>query len=117
LNYSKLQAELLLLLVGCWLRCPADCRRSRLTALLLDRLLGVLALYWCSLDRACCSVKPYDARELIWLVSTLSLHWPAPVAGYISTARAYRANTRTALLELKLLPGLTRLANRNVFLV
>jgi hypothetical protein len=31
-----------MLLVGCWLRWPGDCSRSRLTALLLERLLGVL---------------------------------------------------------------------------
>jgi hypothetical protein len=39
-------------------------------ALLLERLLGVLAFHWCSLDGACCSVKLYEARELIWLVPT-----------------------------------------------
>jgi hypothetical protein len=29
----------------------------------------VLAFHWGSLDEACCSVKPDEARELIWLVS------------------------------------------------
>jgi hypothetical protein len=31
---------------------------------------GSVALHWGSLDGACCSVKPDEARELIWLVST-----------------------------------------------
>jgi hypothetical protein len=39
-------------------------------ALLLETLLGVLALHWGSLDGACCSVKPDEVRELIWLVPT-----------------------------------------------
>jgi hypothetical protein len=43
---------------------------SLLTALLLERLLGVLALHWGSPNGACCSVKPDEARELIWLVPT-----------------------------------------------
>jgi hypothetical protein len=38
--------------------------------LLLERLLGMLALHWGSLEGACCSVKPDEARELIWLVPT-----------------------------------------------
>jgi hypothetical protein len=38
--------------------------------LLLERLLGVLAVHWSSLDGACCSAKPDEARELIWLVPT-----------------------------------------------
>jgi hypothetical protein len=70
LLHVKLEAELLMLLVGCWLRWPGDCSWSQLTAFLLGRLLGVLALHWCLLDGACCSVKPYEARELIWLVPT-----------------------------------------------
>jgi hypothetical protein len=39
-------------------QCPGDCSQSRLMALLLGRLLGLLALRWCSLDEACSSVKP-----------------------------------------------------------
>jgi hypothetical protein len=70
LHNANIEAELLILLVGCWLRWPGDCNRSRLTALQLERLLGVLALHWSSLDGACCSVKPGEARELIWLVPT-----------------------------------------------
>jgi hypothetical protein len=38
--------------------------------MLLERLLGVLAPHWCSLDGACCSVEPDEARELIWLLAT-----------------------------------------------
>jgi hypothetical protein len=48
----------------------ATCNWSRLTALLLERLLGVLSLHWGWLDGACCSVKPDEARELIWLFPT-----------------------------------------------
>jgi hypothetical protein len=59
LHNAKLEAELLMLLVGCWLRWPGDCSWSRLTALLLGRLLlGVLVLHWDSLDGVCCSLKP-----------------------------------------------------------
>jgi hypothetical protein len=54
--------------IGCHER--ATCSWSRLTALLLRRLLGVLALHWGSLDGACCLEKPDEARELIWLVLT-----------------------------------------------
>jgi hypothetical protein len=43
--------------------------------------------------------------------SHLSLRRPAPIAGYIATYRTYHANTRTALLELNLLTGPSRLAN------
>jgi hypothetical protein len=39
-----------MLLVGCWLRWPGDCKWSRLTVLLLERLLGALALHWGSLE-------------------------------------------------------------------
>jgi hypothetical protein len=70
LHNAKLEAERLMLLVCCWLRWPGDCSWSRLTALLLGRLQGVLALHWSSFDSAWCSLKPDGARELIWLVPT-----------------------------------------------
>jgi hypothetical protein len=70
LHNAELEADLLMPLVGCWLRWPGDCGRSWLSALLLEILLGVLALHWDSLDGVCCSVKPDEARELIWLVPT-----------------------------------------------
>jgi hypothetical protein len=38
--------------------------------------------------------------------SHLSVHRPAPIAGYIAASITYRANTRTALLELNLLTNL-----------
>jgi hypothetical protein len=70
LHNAEFEVELLMLLVGCWLRWPGDCGRSRLTTLLLERLLGVFAFHWSSLDGACCSVKHDEARNLIWLVPT-----------------------------------------------
>jgi hypothetical protein len=70
LHNAKLEVELLMLLVGCWLPWPGDYSWRWLTALLLERLLGVLALHWSSLNGAFCSVKPDEARELICLVPT-----------------------------------------------
>jgi hypothetical protein len=102
----SLRCSSLMLLVGGWLRWPGDCSWSRLTALLLGRLLGVFAFHWGSLDGACCSVKPDEAREGVDPAgSHLSLRRPAPVPGYIAAYRTCRANTRTALLELYVLTG------------
>jgi hypothetical protein len=64
------------------------CRWSRLMALLLGRMLGVLLF-----TEACCSVKPDEAREWVDLAgSHLSIHWPAPIAGYIVIYRTCHAN-------------------------
>jgi hypothetical protein len=106
LHNAELEAELLMLLIGCWLRWPGDCSWSRLMALLLGRLLGVLAVHWGSLNGVCCSVKPDDLAG-----SHLSLCRLAPIASYIATCRTCYANTRTALLELYLQTDLCRLAN------
>jgi hypothetical protein len=87
-----------MLLVGCWLRWPRDCNRSRLTALLLERLPGVLALHWGSLARWSQRVDLAGSHQ--------SLRRPAPIAGYIAASRTYGVNTQTALLELNLLTDL-----------
>jgi hypothetical protein len=59
--------------------CDGRATWSRLMALLLERLLWVLALHSGSLDGACSSVKPDEARELIWLVPLKS----SPTCSYL----------------------------------
>jgi hypothetical protein len=143
----ELEAEPLMLLVGCWLWWPGNCSWSWLTALLLGRLLGVLlftgarsmgrAVQWslmkpeswsgwfpikssplrwpgdCSWSRLTALLLGRllevlfftEARswgvlfsEAQWSQrvdladSHLSLCRPAPVAGYIATYRTCRAN-------------------------
>jgi hypothetical protein len=73
-----------------WLRWPGECSWSRLTALLLGRLLGVLFLTEAG---ACCSVKPDEARELIRLVPTKVF---ADLLLLLFTLRLTERATRTA---------------------
>jgi hypothetical protein len=47
--------------------------------------------------------------------SHLSLRRLAPIAGYIATSKTYRVNSRTALLELCMQTGPSRLTNYTVF--
>jgi hypothetical protein len=97
-----------MLLVGGWLRWPGDCSWSRLTALLLGRLLGCVALHWGSLDGACRSVKYDEARELIWLVPTKVF---ADLLLSLVTLRLTERAARTALLEMYMLTGRGHLAD------
>jgi hypothetical protein len=115
----KLEAELLLFLVGCWLRWPgvfswrksadsvaarktvgtacsspvinslasfndtsdrASFEGSRLTALLLERLLALHDLHLCSLDRMCRWMKPKSLSDWFPVESSPTcshhcLHW------------------------------------------
>jgi hypothetical protein len=85
-----------------WLTVDCDGRATVVEALLLEILLGVLALHWDSLDRACCSAMSDEAREFVLAGSHLSLRCPARIVCYIAIYRTYRANTRTALIELSI---------------
>jgi Na+-transporting NADH:ubiquinone oxidoreductase subunit NqrB len=103
----------LMLLVSGWLRWPGDCSWSRLTALLLGRLLRVLLFTLAlSLGRAVQWSQRVDPAG-----SHLSLRRPAPVAGFIATYRTCHVSTRTALIELNVLTGPSRLADWSVFQV
>jgi hypothetical protein len=55
------------LLIAMARRLIVEVRRRRCC---LETAGSVLALHWGSLGQACCSVKPDEVRELIWLVPT-----------------------------------------------
>jgi hypothetical protein len=88
----------------------ATCSWSRLTTLLLERLLGVLTLHWGTLFSEARWSHRVDLAG-----SHLSLRQPAPVAGCIVTCRTCRANMQTALVEMYMLTGPSHLADWNVF--
>jgi hypothetical protein len=58
---------------------------------------GSDAFHWGSLDGACCSVKPDEARELIWLVPAKVF---ADMLLSLVTLRLTERAARTLLLEL-----------------
>jgi hypothetical protein len=52
-----MEAEQSFLVVAGWVHCQY-------------KMLGLFPLHWCLLDQACSSVKPGEAGEGIWLIST-----------------------------------------------
>jgi hypothetical protein len=73
---------------------------------------GSVALHWGSLGEACCSVKPDEAGELIWLVPTKVF---ADLLLSVVTLRRTERATRTALLVMCVLTGPRHLADSDVF--
>jgi hypothetical protein len=93
----------------------ATCSWSRLTALLLERLLGVLVLHWGSLDGPAVQwslMKPNN--ELIRQVPTTVF---ADLLLSLVTVRLTERATRTALLEMYLLTGSRHLVDCHVLCV
>jgi hypothetical protein len=67
---AELEAELSMLLVGGWLQWSSDFYVKSADSVAAWKTAESVALHWSSLDGACCSVKPDEARELIWPVPT-----------------------------------------------
>jgi hypothetical protein len=57
-----------MLLVSGWLRWQCDLWLMSADGVAAWKTAGSVALHWSSLDAACCSVKPDEGRELIWLI-------------------------------------------------
>jgi hypothetical protein len=112
----NLETVLSMLLVGGWLLWPGEYSWSRLTALMLGRLLGVLLFTEARLMGCVVQWSPMKPESWVDLAgSHLSLRQPAPIAGYIVTYRTCRTNTRTAMLEMHVLTGCRHLADWLVF--
>jgi hypothetical protein len=74
---------------------------------------SVLALHWGSLGQACCSVKPDEAGELIWLVPIKAF---ADLLLSVVTLRLTERATQTALLVMYVLTGPRHLADCGICL-
>jgi hypothetical protein len=117
LHNAKLEAELLVLLVGCRSRWPGDCSWSQLTALLLGRLPGVCLLFTAarSMGHAVqwSPMKPESWSGWFPLKSSPTCSYRWLHCNFQDMLREYP----NALIELNFLTDLHRLANSTPYIV